>query len=121
MFLALCAVILASQDAFAQAAAIQQPSFFELLKNMLPMFAMVFLIFYFLVMKPQQKKLKDQQDLMQALKKGDSVVTTSGIVGKVSQLEDAYILLELAPNVRVKFERAHIVKKEEKEPAKSAA
>jgi preprotein translocase subunit YajC len=95
----------------------QSPGLAQMLTNMLPMFAMVFLIFYLLVFKPQQKKLRDHQILMEALKKGDTVITSSGIIGRVAGVEKDYILVEIANNTRVKFERSHIVKKEEKEAA----
>ena len=111
-------------DAFAQAAPAQgAPGFGEMLTSMLPMFAIVFLIFYTLVFKPQQKKVKEQQDLLTNLKKGDSVITSSGIYGRVASIETGYLMLEIAPNLKIKIEKAHVLRKEdkEKEAAKSAA
>jgi len=79
------------------------------------MFIIVGAIFWFLVLKPQQDKLKAQQNLLSALKKGDAVVTSSGIIGRVAAVEKDHILVEIANNVRVKFEPSHIARKPEKE------
>jgi len=107
-------LLVSTFDASAQAGgpASHTPGIGEVLRGMLPMFAVVFLIFYYLVVKPQQKKLKDHQNLFGALKKGDSVITSSGIVGKVSAIEKDHVFLEIAQNVRVKFEKTHIARKE---------
>lgn len=111
--------------AFAQAVtttsepALAQPSFSEVLARMAPMFVIVFFIFYFLVMKPQQAKLKSHLDLIKSLKKGDNVVTSGGMIARVAGIEKDYILLEIAPNVRLKFEAAHISKKVDSEAANS--
>jgi preprotein translocase subunit YajC len=88
-----------------------QPGFGEVLFKMLPMFVMVFLIFYFMVIKPQQQKLREQDTLIKSLKKGDTVVTTGGMIAKVSQIEPDAIVLELAQNVKVRFEPAHVTKR----------
>ena len=90
--------------------------FGDVLFKMLPMFGMVFFIFYFMVIKPQQQKLKSQQDLIQGLKKGDSVVTSGGIIAKVAAIESDHVLLDIAPNVRLKLEPGHISKRFEKSP-----
>ena len=88
----------------------EQPSLFSALVQMLPMLAICYLIFYFMVMKPQETKTKKHRELLDALKKGDSVVTTSGIVGKVSGIESDHVNLEIAPNVKVKLLRSHIAR-----------
>jgi preprotein translocase subunit YajC len=94
----------------------------EVLPRMAPMFLMVFFIFYFLVIRPQQSKLKEQQSLHQSLKKGDTVTTTGGLIGRISTLTDDEVHIEVANGVRLRFERAHIVKRiEEKAPSKTAA
>ncbi|RIL06028.1 MAG: preprotein translocase subunit YajC [Proteobacteria bacterium] len=97
------------------------PSFGELMSRMLPMFAIVFFIFYFMIMRPQQSKLKAQQDMLSALKKGDPVQTSSGILGTVAAVEKDYVLLEVANNVKMKFDRSHISKRIESESTKKAA
>ncbi|MCL4145846.1 UNVERIFIED_CONTAM: hypothetical protein GTU68_025161 [Idotea baltica] len=77
---------------------------------MLPMFIMIFLIFYFLVHAPQSKKLKEHQSLLDSLKKGQNVVTDSGIIARVAGIEKDYILLDIANNTKIKVEKAHIAK-----------
>lgn len=115
--LLLLSTVLLSSVAFAQTAAGTSaptpPSFGEVLNRMVPMFVVVFFIFYFLVMKPQQAKLKSQQKLLNELKRGDQVTTSSGIIGRVAAVEKGYILLEVAPNTRIRVETAHVLKKYE--------
>jgi preprotein translocase subunit YajC len=94
----------------ASAPAAEQPSLFGALVQMLPMLAICYLIFYFMVIKPQESKNKKHKELLEALKKGDSVVTTSGIIGKVSGVEGDHVALEISPNVKVKFLRSHIAR-----------
>ncbi|MEX0596298.1 MAG: preprotein translocase subunit YajC [Candidatus Paceibacterota bacterium] len=81
------------------------------LMQMAPMFVIVFLIFYFLVIKPQNQKLKSHQQLLGELKSGDKVLTTSGILGKVTLIEEQTVSLEVAPNVKIKFDKEYITKK----------
>ncbi len=68
----------------------------------------MFGIFYFLLIRPQQKKQREHQDWLKSLKKGEEVVTTGGLVGKISGLTDQYVTLELQEKVRVKVLRTHI-------------
>lgn len=111
--------------AYAQgaAAAPNQPGFAEVFSKMMPMFAIVFLIFYFMVIKPQQNKLKYQENLIKGLKKGDQVVTSGGIIAKVTAIEEDCVVLELSNNVRMKVEKQHISKLKDNKAAeqKSAA
>lgn len=111
--------------AYAQQAAQQAPQppgFGEVFMRMLPMLLMVFTVFYFLVVKPQQQKLKAQEDMLNALEKGDRVLTSGGILGKVASVADDHVLVEVATNVKIKFLRSKIVKKiENSESLKSAA
>jgi preprotein translocase subunit YajC len=75
----------------------------------------MFAIFYFLLIRPQQKKAKEHRSLLDALKKGDQVVTAGGMHGKVSAIDDQVVTLEIAPGVNVKFNKgfiASIVKKD---------
>lgn len=98
------------------------PGLADMLFKMLPMFVMVFFIFYFMVMKPQQQRLKSQKELLESLKKGESVVTSGGILGKIAGIEGELVLIEVAPNVRIRVEATHIARKVEKPGAdKSAA
>jgi preprotein translocase subunit YajC len=118
-------VFLMPAMAFAQAgitnsapSELPPPSFTSSLLEMMPMFMIVFMIFYLMVLKPQQKKLQDQEKLIKGLKKGDQVVTSSGIIGRVAGTDKDHILLELSPNVRVKFQPTHIAKLLEPEQEK---
>ena len=85
------------------------------------MFVTVYLIFYFMVIKPQKSKVVEQQKLLSSLKRGEQVVTSGGMVAKVAGVEKEHVLLELAPNVKVKFELAHITKRLDKLEKSEAA
>lgn len=89
----------------AQGATAQQPSLLE----MLVMPAGFLLIMYFLVIRPQQKKAKDLQSLITALKPGDEVITNGGLIGRVKSVADAFITLEVAANTNIKVTRGSIV------------
>lgn len=73
----------------------------------LPMIAIV-VVFYFLLIRPQQKRAKETKAMLQALQKGDEVVTAGGIVGKISKLTDAYANVEIAPSVEITVQRSAI-------------
>lgn len=67
---------------------------------------LVFIVFYFLMIRPQQRRMKALQSAVAAVKKGDSVVTAGGLVGKVTKVEDAVVEVEIAPNTRVRIVKA---------------
>ena len=71
---------------------------------------LIFLIMYFLLIRPQQRKVKEHQAMVAALRRGDRVVTQGGVLGKVTRVKegDAEIELEIAPNVRVQVVRATV-------------
>lgn len=71
----------------------------------------MFLIFYFLLIRPQAKKQREVADWLKSLKKGDEVVTQGGLVGKISGLTDQIVTLELQEKVRVRVLRTHITGK----------
>jgi preprotein translocase subunit YajC len=96
-----------------------RPSFSQTFMSMLPLFAMVFLIFYFLVIRPQEKKLKEQKQFQESLKKGDQVVTSGGIIARVAGIEKDTILLEISSNTRLKIESSHVLKRFDKDTASS--
>ena len=73
----------------------------------LPMIAIV-VVFYFLLIRPQQKRAKETKSMLEALQKGDEVVIAGGIVGRIAKLSDAYADLEIAPNVQVTVQRSAI-------------
>ncbi len=68
-------------------------------------FIVIFAIFWFLIIRPQRKRQKEHQSLVAALGKGDEVVTTSGMLGKVTKVEDDYVVLEVAENVEMRFQK----------------
>ena len=63
---------------------------------------LIFIIFYFLLIRPQQRRMKQHQAMIGAVKKNDVAVTGGGIIGKVIKVDDTEVELEIAPNVRVK-------------------
>lgn len=82
-------------------------------------FVLIFVIFYFMLILPQQKKQKHQRAMLDALKKGDKVVTASGIWGTVTNLGKETVTLQIADNTKVRIQREHIARlradEEEKE------
>jgi preprotein translocase subunit YajC len=83
------------------------------------MFALIIGIFYFLILRPQQKRQKDRQKLLEALKKGDKVVTAGGLHGTIAGMDEKTVLLQVADNVKMKYDRsaiASILREGEPEP-----
>ncbi len=78
------------------------------LVSTLIMFALIIGIFYFLILRPQQKRQKDRQKLLDAVKKGDKVITAGGLHGTVVGVEDKTLLIQVADNVKLKFERTAV-------------
>jgi len=72
------------------------------------MFGAIFLIFYFMIIRPQQKRSKEREKLLSNLEKGDKVVTNGGIHGIISGLEEKTALLQIGDNVKIKIERSAI-------------
>ena len=71
-------------------------------------FILIFVIMYFMVIRPQQKKARDHQDMLTKLKRNDEVMTSGGIYGKVIDLKETVVTLEVAPNVRIRVHRPQI-------------
>ncbi len=92
-------------QAAVPADASQQPNIFM---QMMPLI-FIFIIFYFLLIRPQQKKAKDHAKLVSAVKTGDSVVTNAGIHGVISNVKEKTVIVKIADNVKVEFDRAAIV------------
>lgn len=93
-------------DAYAQAPAGGDPTT-GVIMQILPL-VLVFVVFYFLLIRPQQQARKRHMDMVAALKKGDVVVTSGGLIGKVKSVQDDEVRLELAPNVDVRVVRGTI-------------
>jgi preprotein translocase subunit YajC len=71
-------------------------------------FALMFAVIYFLMIRPQQRKMKDQQNMLSNLKVGDEVLTASGILGKIAEITDKVVAVEIADRVRVKMLKSQI-------------
>ena len=98
-------------SAFAQtapAAAAAGGAMQSTLMSMLPLLLM-FAVLYFVMIRPQMKKQKEHRAMIDALAKGDEVVTAGGLLGKVSKIGDAYIGVELASGVEVQMQRQAVV------------
>jgi preprotein translocase subunit YajC len=88
--------------------------------NTIIMFGLMFLILYFMIIRPQQKRQKERQKMIDSIKKGDKVITSGGIHGTVVGVEEKTLLVEIAEKVKVKVERASIAGvTRETEPAKT--
>lgn len=92
--------------AYAQAAA-APASTQDSLMGLLPMILM-FVVLYFLMIRPNMKKAKDHKAMIEALQKGDEVVTQGGIAGKIAKIDDNYIKLEIATGVEIAVQKPAI-------------
>jgi preprotein translocase subunit YajC len=72
------------------------------------MFGAIFLIFYFMIIRPQQKRAKEREKLLSSVEKGDKVITSGGVHGTVAGVEEKTILLQVTENVKLKIERSAI-------------
>jgi preprotein translocase subunit YajC len=79
----------------------------SLFSSLLP-FLLIILVFYFLILRPQQKRTKQRAKLLEAIKKGDKVVTSSGIYGTIEGLEDKTVLVKISDTTKVKMDRSAI-------------
>lgn len=73
--------------------------------SMLLMFGSIIAIFYFMIIRPQQKRTKERNALLEAMKKGDKIITAGGIHGTIIGIEDKTVLVQIADNVKIKLER----------------
>jgi preprotein translocase subunit YajC len=90
--------------AYAQAA----PGAFDYLNSLLIPTMLIIGIMYFLMIRPQQKRLKEHQAMIAAVRRGDTVVTSGGIIGKVAKVEDQELQVEIAEGVKIKVLRSTI-------------
>lgn len=77
------------------------------LMSFLPMI-LIFAVFYFLLIRPQQQKAKEHKRMIDNLKKGDAIITQGGLIGKVSAVSDDVLTVEIADKVRVRVSRSHV-------------
>ena len=83
--------------------------------SFLPMI-IIFALFWLLLIRPQQKKAKTHRAMLDALQKGDEVLTSSGIVGKITEIDGQYVQVKVADGVVMKFQRAAIADKVDNNP-----
>jgi len=91
----------------------------DFLISLLP-FILIFVVLYFLILRPQQRRMKQQQEMIASLRRGDTVVTAGGLIGKISKvIDDREIQVEVADGVRVRISRPMIAEVRAKgEPVK---
>jgi preprotein translocase subunit YajC len=69
---------------------------------------LMFVILYFLMIRPQMKRAKEQKAMVDALQKGDEVITAGGVVGRITKLNEQYVTLEVAPNTEILMQRSAV-------------
>ena len=90
-------------SAYAQAAGGGDPGFMGFLPIIL-----MFVLLYFLMIRPQMKRAKETKQMIEALQKGDEVVTAGGVVGRIAKLGEQYLTLEIAPNIEIVVQRSAV-------------
>ena len=89
--------------AFAQSAGGGDPGFIGFLPIIL-----MFVLLYFLMIRPQMKRSKEQKQMVEALQKGDEVIAAGGMLGRITRIGDAYVSLEVAPDTEISIQRAAV-------------
>lgn len=89
--------------AFAQFAGGGDPGFIGFLPIIL-----MFVLLYFLMIRPQMKRSKEQKQMVEALQKGDEVIAAGGVLGRITRISDAYLSLEVAPNTEISIQRTAV-------------
>jgi preprotein translocase subunit YajC len=79
------------------------------LMTQLPFFALMFVVLYFVMIRPQMKRQKEHRTMIEALAKGDEIATAGGLIGKVTKLGDVYLGVEIAAGVEVQLQRSAVV------------
>jgi len=102
-------------NAYAQGAPAQTGGLLQFLPLIL-----IFAVFYFLLIRPQMKRAKEHRNLVANLSKGDEVVTNGGVLGKIVDMSDSFITLELAANITIKVQRHAVANVMPKGTMKSA-
>jgi preprotein translocase subunit YajC len=90
-------------SAYAQSAGGGDPGFIGLLPIVL-----MFVLLYFLMIRPQMKRAKETKAMVEALQKGDEVITAGGVIGRITRISDAYIGLEIAANTEITVQKAAV-------------
>lgn len=104
-FLTLLASISLTSPAFAQGVGASAPS---PIASLMPL-VVIFIVFYFLLIRPQRKRMQDHEQMIKAVKKGDTILSAGGIIGKIVNIQDdSIVVVEIAPSVEVKIARSMI-------------
>ena len=90
-------------SAFAQAAPSGDPGYIGLLPIVL-----MFVLLYVLMIRPQMKRAKEAKAMIEALQKGDEVITAGGVLGRITKLSDGYVSLEIAPNTEIAVQKSAV-------------
>ena len=108
-------------DAFAQTIGAAPAGATDTLVQLVPIVAMIAIV-YFVLWRPQQRRAKEQRELVQSARRGDIVVTTGGLIGKVTKsVDDNEVEFEIAPNIKARLARSGIAEVRSKgEPIKDA-
>ncbi|QIK55857.1 preprotein translocase subunit YajC [Dysgonomonas sp. HDW5B] len=80
------------------------------------MFGLIILVFYFFMIRPQQKKQKAVQEARQAMKVGDKVITAGGVHGRIKEIGETYFIVEIAESVKIKIDKASVFAVSEEAP-----
>ena len=80
------------------------------------MFGLIIVVFYFFMIRPQQKKQKAVQEARQAMKVGDKVITAGGVHGRIKEIGETYFIIEIAESVRIKIDKASVFAVSEEAP-----
>ena len=102
-------------NAYAQDAAAQPGG----LMSFLPLIV-IFAVFYFMLIRPQMKRAKEHKQLVSQLGKGDEVITNGGLLGKITEVSESFVTLELADNLQIKLQRSAVANIMPKGTIKSA-
>ena len=106
--------------AFAQTAATGPAGSESLFASLMPL-VMIFVIFYFLLIRPQQKKMKEHRHMQDSIRRGDKIVTAGGIIGTVTKVEEQILVVEIAEGVKVDVHRHTVAESLSKpEPAQAS-
>jgi len=95
-------------DALADGGAVPVGAEPPLFANPLFMLVIMVVFFYFFIIRPQNKRNKEHKALMESLSKGDEVVLSSGMLGKITKVVDDYVVVEVAPNTEIRFQKSAI-------------
>jgi len=91
------------QNAYAETSATPDAGLLNLI-----MLVVLFVVFYFLLIRPQTKRVKEHKQMVDSLAKGDEIITGGGILGKIINLGDNYVTIEIAPNTQIKVQRQSV-------------